>query len=450
MQNEALLRKVAAIAVPLILLAALIAVSMWGSEQAARAEGLTQQVQSIYRHTFFELSDNVTDLQVALKKLSVAASSAQYVQLLQDVRRLSGEATANLGNLPASHVDTMALNRFVIQAGDYANTLSVRILNGGMPGADDREQLDALYEASVRVAAALEDRLSEEAFPTETVTSETYFESALAAEGETGGTQEANLSNYPTLIYDGPFSDSTEKAEPLGLPEETVDAEAALARASESLGGASLTPDGETLGSIETYDFSGTDAAGRSVEISITKRGGCVLTMMKTPEGAAEGKPVDAEVERYKAAAADYLSAQGYPAMTSSYAQYYAGIAVFNFAAEQGGVVLYPDLVKVYVERQSAEVVGLDARSYFFSHRERALPIPALTEEDARNAVSDRLTIETVRLALIPKTPVTEVLCYECTGKYGDAAFVVYINAQSGAEEQLFEIINSDEGEFTV
>ena len=431
MQNEALLRKVAAIAVPLILLAALIAVSMWGSEQAARAEGLTQQVQSIYRHTFFELSDNVTDLQVALKKLSVAASSAQYVQLLQDVRRLSGEATANLGNLPASHVDTMALNRFVIQAGD-------------------REQLDALYEASVRVAAALEDRLSEEAFPTETVTSETYFESALAAEGENGGTQEANLSNYPTLIYDGPFSDSTEKAEPLGLPEETVDAETALARASESLGGASLTPDGETLGSIETYDFSGTDAAGRSVEISITKRGGCVLTMMKTPEGAAEGKPEDAEVERYKAAAADYLSAQGYPAMTSSYAQYYAGIAVFNFAAEQGGVVLYPDLVKVYVERQSAEVVGLDARSYFFSHRERALPIPALTEEDARNAVSDRLTIETVRLALIPKTPVTEVLCYECTGKYGDAAFVVYINAQSGAEEQLFEIINSDEGEFTV
>jgi len=221
----------------------------------------------------------------ALKKLSVAASSAQYVQLLQDVRRLSGEATANLGNLPASHVDTMALNRFVIQAGDYANTLSVRILNGGMPGADDREQLDALYEASVRVAAALEDRLGEEAFPTETVTSETYFESALAAEGESGGTQEANLSNYPTLIYDGPFSDSTEKAEPLGLPEETVDAETALARASESLGGASLTPDGETLGSIETYDFSGTDAAGRSVEISITKRGGCVLTMMKTPEG---------------------------------------------------------------------------------------------------------------------------------------------------------------------
>ena len=216
MQNEALLRKVAAIAVPLILLAALIAVSMWGSEQAARAEGLTQQVQSIYRHTFFELSDNVTDLQVALKKLSVAASSAQYVQLLQDVRRLSGEATANLGNLPASHVDTMALNRFVIQAGDYANTLSVRILNGGMPGADDREQLDALYEASVRVAAALEDRLSEEAFPTETVTSETYFESALAAEGETGGTQEANLSHYPTLIYDGPFSDSTEKRNPWG------------------------------------------------------------------------------------------------------------------------------------------------------------------------------------------------------------------------------------------
>ena len=446
MKNEGLMRKITAIAVPVLLLAALIAVSIWGTRQSARADALETQVQSIYRHTFFDLSDNINDMQVALKKLSIAARGAQYVQLLQDVRRLSGEAVANIGNLPASHVDTVDLNRFVIQTGDYANSLSVKILNGAIPTEEDRQQIAALYEASVQVAMELEKRLTEENFPTQTVTADGYYETA---NGD-GDADQENISNYPTLIYDGPFSDSTEKAEPQGLPRETVDEQTALQRAVDYLGGAYLEKTGETLGNIETYDFSGTDAEGRSVEISIAKRGGAVLHMMTEVQGAEEGVADETDAERFEQAAREFLDAHGYDGMTSSYAQYYAGIALFNFAATQDGVILYPDLVKVAVERQSGRVVGVDARNYLFSHRKRELPEPAISEEDARNAVSDTLHVETVRLALIPKTAVTELLCYECTGSYGDASFVVYINAQTGVEEQLFEIINSEEGEFTV
>jgi len=468
--GQNLIRSIMAIVVPLILTAALVAMCLWGSQQAARADALETRIQAAYRHSFFELADNVNDLQIALKKLSVAGSRAQHVRLLQDVRRLSGEAIANLGNLPAAHTDTAALTRFVNQAGDYAETLSVRILDGGVPNADDREQIRALYEASVGIAARIEERLTTDDFPVEFIDVEGYFGGTeTTAEGqqpangaETGGAgasaedgaaetaDRENLANYPTLIYDGPFSDSTEKAEPRGLSEKTIDAAAALQCAVDYLGGAYLEPAGETGGSIETYDFAGHDVNGRAVEISVAKRGGAVLTMMADVQGAAEGVPEADVREVFEENAKAFLDARGYADTQSSYAQYYAGIAVFNFAAMQDGVLLYPDLVKVYVERQSGQVIGIDARNYLFSHTERTLDTPLLSEAEARDVLSDELKIETVRLALIPRTVNTELLCYECTGTYGDATFVVYVNALTGTEEQIFEIINSDEGEFTV
>lgn len=464
-----LFRQILAICVPLILTAALIAVCMWGSSEAARADELETQVQATYRHSFFELSDNVNDMQVALKKLAVAGSRAQHVRLLQDVRRLSGEATANLGNLPAAHTDVAELTRFVIQTGDYAETLSERILDGGVPSAEDREQIAALYEACTGLAGRLEERLQNEDFPVEFIDADGFFGGDDETEGqqpangaETGGAgadggdgeqqtaDRENVSNYPTLIYDGPFSDSTEKAEPRGLSDSTVDAAAALQIAVDYLGGAFLTLTGQTGGSIETWDFSGHDVTGRTLEIAVAKRGGAVLWMMADVQGTETGVPDEKTREAYEKTAKAYLDKRGYDSMQSSYAQYYNGIAVFNFAATQDGVILYPDLVKVYIERQSGAVVGIDARNYLFSHTERKLDTPVITEQEARDVLSDALKVETVRLALIPRTVNTELLCYECTGTSGDATFVVYINAVTGAEEQLYEIINSDEGEFTV
>ena len=74
----------------------------------------------------------------------------------------------------------------------------------------------------------------------------------------------------------------------------------------------------------------------------------------------------------------------------------------------------------------------------------------AVTEDEARERVSESLEILSVRLALIPKTATTETLCYEFKGRLNDADFIVYINAVTGDEEEIFEIINSDEGQLVV
>lgn len=464
--------RIAVAAAMAVLAAALVGACLWGAGQSARADALEEGMRAVYRQAFLQLSDNVHDMQTSLKKLMVVSSPRQHVLLLDDVWRLSGAAAENLACLPVPHPDTEAFNRFVVQTGDYARALATRLLAGEILREDDRGQLAALYEASVQTCAQLERRLQDGDYPLAALDADGFYAPSAGVDGAAGpdaspgadeaangaadaggasGADEAedSLTNYPTLIYDGPFSDSTEKAEPRGLPAGEADAAAALGAAVSYVGG-TLQVTGETAGRIPCYEIAGTDADGRSVELAVTKQGAQVLWMMAASEGGAAGVPDEAEGARMRDAARAYLDARGYDGMEATYAQFYAGVAVYNFASVQGGVILYPDLVKVYVERQSGKIVGVDAYNYLFSHAVRELPIPVLTEQEARERVSDALAIVSARLALIPKTAVVETLCYEFKGTYGDAEFIVYINAVTGEEEEIFEILNSDEGQLVV
>lgn len=468
-------------AVPVLLCLALTGVCIWSANlqinAAEREAALRRELQAGYEQTLYQLSDNVNDMQVALKKLRVTGSTAQHVLLLSDVWRLSGAAVANMGNMPASHVDTAELNQFIVRVGDYCNSLNRRILNGGVLGPEEYETIDKLYEAGVQIGNELKTRLDNGAFPTETVTADGYFTSRLQAENPASGTDGAaeqgnasseqasdqgaanqengteekeSIGNYPTLIYDGPFSESNEAAEPRGLGDKTVDEEGARKAALAYLGGGSLTFSGQGEGTIPIYSFTGTDALGRAAEIAVSRTGGQVLWMMaQVPEGEG-GVPDEGTVSAMKDAAKKYLSAHGYGDMEATYAQFYDGVGVLNFAAVQDNVILYADLIKVYVERATCTIAGVDANNYLMCHTQRKLPAPQLTVEEARASVNESLSIKSQRLALIPKTPSTEALCYEFKGTVGEAEFIVYINAVTGNEEDIFEILNSDEGQLVV
>ncbi len=448
--------RVAAVAVPVLLVLALGVACVWGTNETARADMMERGISELYRQSFYELNDNVNDMQVALKKLLVVSSSQQHILLLSDVWRLSGAAAANMANLPQSHVDTMDIKQFVTRAGDYAHTLARRVLNGEMLSDTDKEQINALYEASVRVARDLEWRLQNGDIPTQVIDGDGYYQDSTDAakqegsEADQGGQSEESVSDYPKLIYDGPFSESTEKAEPRGIEGGDVDANTAMQAAAQYLGGGSLQQSGETNGAIPSYTFAGTNGNGREVEVAVTKKGGKVLWMMAATEGDESGVPDENTTKQYADAAKKYLDDRGYENMQPTYAQYYSGVAVLNFAATQDDVILYADLVKVYVERKSGEVVGVDANNYLFSHTKRDLGAPAIDENTAKAGVNDALEVQSVKLALIPKTANTEVLCYEFKGKCRGADFIVYINANNGAEEEVYEIINSDEGQLVI
>ncbi|HWS30040.1 MAG TPA: germination protein YpeB [Clostridia bacterium] len=470
------------ILIPVLLAAALIAVSLWGSSQAARAEDYKRSTADMYKRSFMELADGFSNIEKTLSKLMVVNSPAQYVLLLDDIWRQSGTCVGLMSQIPSSHLDTAELNRFVVQLGDYAHALTKSSLAGKPMTEEDTKQLQDLYTACVDIANDLNTRVQNGDIPNTIITNEQYYTSASDVENETaqggendqagdetsdeanqageaaGNTegsdkqQEESLSKFPVLIYDGPYSESSENREPRGLTGNKVSEGEALGVAMGIAGdGVQLSYSGPTDGSIPTYEFESVTEDGRYVYISITQQGGKLLTMMKAAKSDRDGIPEDeAERNRYRDAAVKYLSDQGYGEMRATYAQYYGGAALINCAAVQNDVILYSDLIKVWVDREDMEIIGVDARNYFFNHIERQLEQPAITLEEAQGYVSQNLTVQSNAVALIPITPQTERLCYEFKGVYGENEYIVYINAQTGEEEQIFQIIKTENGQLVM
>ena len=320
-----------------------------------------------------------------------------------------------------------------------------------------QEEVDSISQLRDTCHALAQDtaqRLADGDIPLEAVTAEDFYSQTQTAENTGENTQadaqeDAGVMEFPTLIYDGPFSESAEKLEPKGLRGEDISQEEAQQRA-EAFTGRTLTCNGLVEASIPAYDFSYSDENGGWLEIQITRQGGDILWFMSPSSSNVEGRPPEAEAGRYRDAALAKLEELGYLHMQATYAQYYGGVAVINCAATQGDVILYSDLIKVWVDRQTLEVVGMDARNYLFSHVDRRLQAPAISAYEAEARVSPQLEIQSQALALIPLTPETERLCYEFKCTMGGDSYILYIDALDGSEAQVFRIIDSEDGTLVI
>lgn len=425
----------AALAVGLV--AALVKLGEDREALAARQAAERTRIENLYHR----IDDDLNDVDVSLSKLSAASSPRQSVLLLGDVWRATGSAGAAMGLLPLSHADSCDMSQFVTRCGDYAHALMGRVLQGRALTEEDRRQL-----GDMRAACAQIRQVAGEAIQSGDYVAADNVDAGCYEQSQS----EAAISEYPTLIYDGPFSESAENRPPQGEIGERITAQQAAERARRLFSDGTVADTVYVPGALPVYELSVQSASRGQVSLSLTEQGGELLSFMGAPTGDKNDPPSDEESEKLKAAALSFLQELGVEDPAAAYAQYYQGAAVLNFAPRQAGVILYSDLVKVYMDRETGEVMGLDARNYRLNHRQRALPRPKLTEEEAGTYVSGELQVEHTDLALIPLTQQTEVLCYEFKATKDGTFYIVYVNALTGEEEQIFEVINSAEGDLVV
>ncbi|MBQ6703628.1 MAG: germination protein YpeB [Clostridia bacterium] len=428
---------------PGLLAIALVAVSLWASRQRARAQSYRTAVEAVYAQAYGELTDDLYQLENTLSKLLAVSSPAQYVLLLDEVWRLSGSAVSNMSHLPVSHVDTAQLNQFIVRLGDYAHALTKKAVRGGIITGEDTAAIAKLRDSCASLAAEHEQKLSAGEIPSGD--EDVYFVESEETQYKDG----EDIARFPTLIYDGPFSESSEKLQPRGLTGPQVD-QAGAEQTAERIAGLDMTFSGMSEGQIPAYDFSFSDEKGNWAEASVTRQGGMLLYYMSSAAGNAEGRPDEETGKRYRDIALEKLGELGYGEMQSAYAQYYGGVAVINFAPVQDGAILYSDLVKVWVDRETQRVCGIDARNYLFSHRPREIGQAAVSQEDAEGMLAPSLQVQSHAMALIPVTPETEVLCHEFKCTLGEDSYIIYINAANGQEEQIFKIIDSQDGQLVI
>jgi len=435
-----------------LVVAVLAVLSAVGIYQFRRAERLENAVENQYVYAFHELTDYVQDVEVLLKKSMLVSNPRQLSVLASNIYMQTAAAKANLAQLPTAEINLGNTSKFLAQTGDYASYLSAKVIDSGSISEDEYKNMESLASYCGTVNEHLQS-LQEE-INNQRLSIGGARRITAHAEEETptfnGSMEEMEhaFQDYPALIYDGPFSEHIEKAEPEMIKDKlriTQDDAAEKAKRFLKEWQGSLTFTDEGGGRIETYNFAG-EAEGRQVSISVTKQGGQVYYFLDNRSVTEENLSVDEAIQK----AADFLQAHGFSRMESSYYDKQNGTATVNFAAVQDGIILYSDLVKVKVALDNGEILGMEAGGYLMSHKKRELPQTLLTVEEAKQKINSHLSVDTVQLALIPLDSRREVLCYECHGTYQNQNFLIYINAETGQEEKILMLLESDEGILTV
>lgn len=403
-----------------------------------------------YLRALDDLSDYLGNIETTLEKGIYANTAPMQIGMAAKLLRDTSGAKAALAQLPLGDVALDNINKFLAQAGDYASYLSASIAKGREIPKEEAENLEALRQYAQGLNLDLKELQArmEDGGLSIGETLEVYNNLSSETENQeepvfNSGFHEMNegFTDFPTLIYDGPFSDHITRRKSVMLEKEAVVTQSAArdqAARFLALSPAELQPADAAAGNLPVFRFT-----GGTVDITVTQAGGYVKSMLNSRDMGEAKLDYKAAAERARA----YLADHGMESMKESYYVVQGGICTINYAYEQDGVVYYPDLVKVGVALDNGEVVSYDATGYLMNHTERALPQKTISMEQARASVSPRLQITTGAVALIPTAGLHEVLCYEfhCVSPTGEE-LLVYINTETGLEEQIYILLKSDGG----
>ncbi len=384
-----------------------------------------------------QLAEYVDNIGTELHKCVYSKTPPMITEVSSNLTRDCSCAKAALSQIAAPDAFLENTYKFLSQVGDYANSINSHVQNGSEITDKEREQLDKL----LNYATALTNNIS-------TLVDEYASGEKINISTETINTSlmdiEQSFSDYPSLIYDGPFSDhmGKEDAEMLSGLDEITEGEARK-KVSDLLG---IEEDKLLLGTDETGTFSCYNYSTNSTGVSITKKGGFICTLLSTNRAGEAKLSVEEVIGKGK----EFLESAGFKNMKDTYYSTDDGICTINFAHSIGNTICYTDLVKVGVSLDNGRILTLDSRGYIMNHKERTLPQQYITEEEARNSLAPNLTVKNVKLALIPSESDKEYFCYEflCTGTRGED-ILVYVDALTGVERDILLLLYSDGGTLT-
>lgn len=419
------------------LAAVLAGVLAFAWAQTARLAEANARLNAVVQKAFYETCELTEGVSVNFRKALVAGEPGQLQTLLNEIALQTQGALSNLALLPLGQETVSGTLKFINQAGDFATALSARLGNGGAVGAEDTRAMAQLSETAAAFSVRMGRLL------------ERYEAGEAVFDGDGAGGDEdlypitGPAADYPTLLYDGPFSDGRTDGEFKALAgldgvDEARARQALTAFVGQQAGDVTFT--GESEIPVACYEYTLRLGAYR-LSAGVTRAGGEVLYMLCD---SAAGEVVLSDAQAADAAKA-FLLSRGYGEMELSYSSRFDGILTANFAAVQDGVVLYPDLVKVQVSLADGTVVGLEAANYLMNHVRREISLPKLTEADAVGRIGGALTPVGARLCVIPEND-SEFLCYEVRATSGSDTFLAYIDAMTGVERRLMQVVEGDGG----
>ena len=412
-----------------------------------------QASENAYNMAFYEVVDYVQNVEVFLAKSLITNSPESSAESLTNVWREANLAMGYLAQLPINSNELENTSKFLNQVSEYSYSLYRKNLKQEELTEEDMKNLKELHEYSVELENVL-NQLSADINDGRIKWGELEDEGTVAFAKQVSNISQDSFDNleetfheYSGLIYDGAFSEHITKEEKVGLTGENIDEETAKNKAKElfNVNVKEIESYGKSEGDITSYNFGLTFDDDSTATVSISEKGGHVIYMDKNRDVSSE----ILSQEEADSKAKDYLERIGFKNMKETYYLKQSGIVTINYAYVQDDVIMYPDLIKVKVALDDGEILGIETTGYLNSHTERDLNEPKVSMEEAKESLNKDLTIESEELAIIPTEWKSEVLCWEFEGNVEGLDFIVYVNSETGKEEDILIITNTPNGTLT-
>ena len=429
----------------LLLSTLLLLVTAFALFQYKRAEELSYHRNLEYNRVFAELTEYVDDLEITLLKGQVVSTPMQMAKLSADLHSQASGAKANLALLPINGRNLEKTSEFLSQVGEYANCISEKMLRGERLEKKEIQSMQELSGYANTLKSGLDEMLigindGKISFDEEKRALPSFNGGKTAMASELAGLEE-EFHDYPSLIYDGPFSQHlTLKESLLTKGKAELTKKQALNRAKKLIGDkkASIS---EIGGKLPSYSINSNSAVAE-----YTKHGGILLMLMR--DRHIEEEKLSLSDAKKKASA--FLKENGFSNMRESYYEVMGGSVVINYAYEQDGYIVFPDLVKVKVALDDGEIIGFESRGYVMNHTYRNIPKPVIGEEDALKNVNSELEIKDISMAVIPLEDGNEACCYQIKGVVSGRHFLIYVNTQTGDTEDVQILLENERGTLAV
>ncbi len=438
---------------------------VFGLTQYRQAKAANLRLRANQQRALYSLVTHIENVEASLAKARGASTVTQQTTFLTSAYSQAQVARDTLSQVAVPNVDFTAVRQFIARTGDYSMTLSQRLSRGGAVTPTEWSELSRLENGIKDLAGALLTTIQAATGPG----TQAGFLASLGFRGAgippsdalgQGFSEIDNLTqSIPSPVYDGPFSERNQAQLALAHPGAVISETDAKNIALGFLNPGETYPSvsvGTIEGAIPCYLVTGKRADGSEVMTAVAKQGGAVVWAQ---DGRILGAP-KMDIQAARDAAGKFLADKGFSLRETGWRKPgpRSNRIVFSMVPETtvdgATILLYPDTVKVEVALDAGRVVAFDQKAYLTTHDNpaRVIPAPLVSREEARSTLKPELKVleGSPRLTVIPLLPTTEALCWEFRVQQGNDVYLVYVNAMTGKEDAVLQVIENDTGAMTV
>jgi len=405
-------------------------------------EQSSKTLESVYSSSYYSMVDSVNNLQVNADKFESVSTSNSQRAILKDMEQDCAYIVAGLSVLPIDVENSNSAIKFFNQISGMCEAYITTIDKGESLTNEQLLLVDkAEYALSIiksklnthndKVRKGNYEFISVSVFDDEGVT---QFSNSI-------GDLTSNEVDYPTMIFDGPFSEALQDKTINGLSENEITRDEAYDYLRNTVykdEDVEIKYLQETNGDFVTYDFNITKNK-IDYYAQVTKRQGVLLTL----SGYAVTEEPNISSEKAQELAISFAKKVGFGELVTTWLEVKDNVAYINLAPTQDGVVLYPDLVKVKVDMFTQNVIGFESKNYAFNHVERNIEI-GISEDEAKKELGFDYIVLNTRKAVIVLENEIEVATYEFACERIGGLYYYYVDANTGKLVKILKVVDSN------